>query len=313
MGFNSKGEQVIPDDGDIIGQDVDEGSIYDDFNTDDEIKDEDIAVEDEAKNDDDASDDNDDNIDNSTTSNDAPKRENRLEKRINEISIQRSATEAKNAELQKRLYELEKNQVLSEVSRTSNDITSQIKEAEERKEIYMEDNNYSAVTQIDKDLHDLRVKHSDNEYRKSQVEKAEFVPDTPIQEAQEIPEIQQKWIEDNKWFNKIPGKTAYANEVYDEMIEDGYDPSDPNLYDELNERINNISKAKYGKNNKPRNEQAPTPGNSEVGDGPTGSQRKSALTNADLAKMKKWGIDTTSKEARAEWLRNKRRAEAEYN
>lgn len=299
MGFNAKGEQVIPDDGDIVGQGTDEGSIYDEFIDDDnEIEDEEIIVDEDEKDED--------------KEPEVRHRENRLEKRMEEIEARRKEIEAKNNVLNQRLFDVEKGQALTEVTSNSEILAQQIKTAEEKKEVYMEDGNFSAVTEIDRDLGELRNKEKDNRDRKARVEQAEYVPEVSEEPASTIPEAQQQWMDDNKWFNRVPGKTAYVNETFDEIVAEGFAADDPKTYDELNKRISNNSDKTYAKKTK-RNEAAPPPGDSEVGDGPTNTRRKSALTNADLVKMRKWGLDTNSKEARAEWLRNKRKAEAEYN
>jgi len=104
------------------------------------------------------------------------------------------------------------------------------------------------------------------------------------------------WMQGNKRFNVDNGYTAYVNEEYDRLLDDGYDPEDKALYAELDKRLGRNQKAK------PRRQAAPPP---NTGTTPAGSSKSSRLTKSDLSRMEDWGLDSKDPTARKEWLANK--------
>jgi hypothetical protein len=292
--LNDKGEQVIADEGEIVGQGTDEGSIFDDV---EDIKDEDLEVDETVEPTADAAEE-------STGSIVEEKRQNQLEKRLNEMAEQRQAAEAKNETLSRRLYDIEKSTALEKATRANSEYEEKVLAANNKKAIYLEDGNFSAAADIDEEIFKLRNDKTKNDEYISNISRAEYVPDVPEQAPTELPKEQIDWMERNKWFNKLQGKTAYANDTYDELVADGMDPDSAELYAELDRRIGNTSSAPTQSN---RSERAPAPSGVEQGATPP-AQRKNVLTNDDLNRMRQWGLDTNDKQARAEWLRNKRKA-----
>jgi len=162
----------------------------------------------------------------------------------------------------------------------------------------MEDGEYEQAGRVNNDITDMKIYKRDLDAQATYEEQLRNSPREPEQgNYPEIPDVQMDWMQSNERFNRDNGYTAYVNEEYDRLLDDGYDPEDKALYAELDKRL--------GRNQKPkkRRRQAAPPPN--TGTTPAGSSKSSRLTKSDLSRMEDWGLDSKDPTARKEWLANK--------
>jgi hypothetical protein len=123
----------------------------------------------------------------------------------------------------------------------------------------------------------------------------------PSQDAEssggEVAAATEAWVEANPWFRRDAARTKQAIELNNALLDEGYDPTHPRFYAELDKRM----RAKPRMN-----------GSKAIGgvtrDQQGGESREAArLTEQDKARMRRFQLDPNDPGARAEWLKSKRR------
>jgi len=221
-----------------------------------------------------------------------------VQKRINREVRKREELRAENNALQERMAALESSKVVEESNQERNLMASRINNAQAIHTQLMEDGEYQQAGKVNNDITDMKIYKRDLDAQAAYQEQMDSRPQEPQNSGQvEIPDVQMAWMEGNERFNAEKGYTAYVNEEYDRLVDDGYDPEDKALYDELDKRLGRNQKAK-----KSRRQAAPPP---NTGTAPAGSSKSSRLTKSDLSRMEDWGLDSKDPTARKEWLSNK--------
>lgn len=135
---------------------------------------------------------------------------------------------------------------------------------------------------------------------------------SPTTNAQQLPAGTSQWLDKNGWYleNRHPHLSRIAAELDSTLQAEGFQPTDPAMYTELNRRMRAIApKSAHlfvdgdgAKPHRQRDNGPPTGSSSPDGAGTTTTQKRK-LTNADLAEMRDFGLDPSSVEDRKVWLR----------
>lgn len=243
-----------------------------------------------------------------------------VQRRISKEIKQREILRTENEALKNRLDSIENKLQKETQDSEANVLANRIRNATSIKQQLMEDAEYDQVAQVDNDIMQMKIMQAKMEERAQQgqytdpntaeSDKAEAPQEpAPNKEPIDVPEAQTQWIKNNDQFGKNKPFTAYVNATYDMLLEEGYDPEDESMYKELDVRTNNIPVAakptptpKPKPTSKPRPQSAPTP---NVGQAQRTAASKNTITEADKINMKNWGLDSTDKAVRQEWLKNK--------
>jgi hypothetical protein len=228
-------------------------------------------------------------------------RRNDPERRINKLVSQnkaladelRAEREAR-AQEKAKLAEYESRQ--TEQSATA--LESKIKELRVRRDKAFEEGDLATYHDLEDEYLDAKVELKD--IRKSRPASPEppDPQDKPQPRASEqpqattaYPEATMNWVARNKaWYDGKPNnpKVAKANEVFQALVAEGYDPSEDDLYEVLDERLA---------------EERPRP----IAGGPRNGNegrpnRQSGINKDDFPLMRKWGYDPNKPEDRKRWL-----------
>lgn len=232
-----------------------------------------------------------------------------MTKRMRDEERARVAAEARAADLQARLEEIEENKAKAEEERyekNEKSIKDRIKTAAEEEDwaVVMELND--ELRELDKDKYMRAVKVKRGPAR----QEADYADGSPT-----IAPNAQRWMEDNyDWFDKdspdydeaLSGRAIRWSKKLqrDEM----YDPNDPQLYEEINKRLG-LNKDDDEQEEEPkakfvdRGRRSTTPG----GRGPRRPKpNPNHLTAHDKKLMRVFLLDPNDKQHQAEWI--KRRA-----
>lgn len=144
----------------------------------------------------------------------------------------------------------------------------------------------------------------------------ESQPTSPAEDASDKPApklnpLTAKWLSQNAWMNdkRYTAQIMTTRAIDSQMAQQGWDPSTPEYFVELDSRINDVVKVPKAAAETPR--PPPKPRLSPVapaGDGGDTMPRnpnKVVLTKADLASMERVGLDVRNKDHLREYARNK--------
>ena len=119
----------------------------------------------------------------------------------------------------------------------------------------------------------------------------------PVQKQQQIPQPTvdpkaEEWAESNEWFGKDNVMPAAALAIDAELKNEGYNPSDNEFYQEIDNRIKNTFPHKFGEVQERVQETTSSP--AQVVSGSTrsspSSKNKVKLTQEDMRLAEKWNI-----------------------
>jgi hypothetical protein len=255
-----------------------------------------------------------------------------VQRRINKEVKQREQLRAQNEELRHRLENVESHmsqnyerQEQDKFQSELNTLTNRIKNASAIKAQLLEDGDYAQLAKVDDDIMQMRIHQARLEERDQNIKYAaeqqrngnqqgqqEYDPNTqyenqdPNQKAQEyIPEVQKQWINSNKRYAQDSNYAQYVDNVYDDLLDEGYDPESGNLYQELNKRTGTRPQQIRQPNQQAsRPQAAPAPNVAQAQARSTGNAK--GITESDKVKMRNWGMNPNDPNTRKEWLRNKR-------
>ena len=215
----------------------------------------------------------------------------KVQKRINKLVAQRNVEREENRQLRDRVGQLEEKFTASDHKRESREINDKVAEIKKRKMAFMDEGEYEKAEDLNDELFDLKIEQRN---KPKQVERE--APQTP-----QIPEAQQAWVDSNEWYgsNAQAPKAQYANALYQEIVNEGYDPDDADTYSELDKRLDNTNPQ-----NKPVRK---PPGQIPPDRGSvSGSSTQVKFTQRDVNTMREYGLDPNDPAQRKEWLNNKR-------
>ena len=230
------------------------------------------------------------------------------EKRIRQLVKQRKEREEQvvslqiqNEELNKKLLGKE-NEVQSMGKRTlamsEKQLTDKIALA---KEVYLEafdegekEKLLNAQEMLNEAQSDLRAVNS---AKARYAQKAKQAVEEPVAQQQQVPQAvsdpkAEQWASDNNWFGKDNVMTAAALAIDAELKNEGYDPSDNDFYQEIDNRIKTSFPHKFEEDKERVQETTSSPAQVVSGSSRSSpsSRKKIKLSQEDLRLAQKWNI-----------------------
>lgn len=123
---------------------------------------------------------------------------------------------------------------------------------------------------------------------------------TPAADNSDLAPAAQSWIDDNDdWITTDPAKFKKAQQLASKLEAEGYDPTDPALYEELDAQLNkkpvqNLNRQPAGHVNVPGSNTPAAP-----------AAMNNRLTPEDLRNMQTYGLNPQKASDRANWLAGK--------
>jgi len=230
------------------------------------------------------------------------------EKRIRQLVKQRKEREEQvvslqiqNEELNKKLLGKE-NEVQSMGKRTldmsEKQLTDKIALA---KEVYLEafdegekEKLLNAQEMLNEAQGDLRAV---NNAKARYAQQAQQAVEQPVAQQQQVPQAvsdpkAEQWASDNNWFGKDNVMTAAALAIDAELKNEGYDPSDNDFYQEIDNRIKTSFPHKFEEDKERVQETTSSPAQVVSGSSRSSpsSRKKVKLSQEDLRLAQKWNI-----------------------
>jgi hypothetical protein len=231
----------------------------------------------------------------------AEKRIRQLVKQRKEREEQVTSLQIQNEELNKKLLGKE-NEVQSMGKRTlamsEKQLTDKIALA---KEVYLEafeegekEKLLNAQEMLNEAQGDLRAVNSAKARYAHQEQQA---VEQPVAQQQQVPQAAsdpkaEQWASDNNWFGKDNVMTAAALAIDAELKNEGYDPSDNDFYQEINNRIKTSFPHKFEEDKERVQETTSSPAQVVSGSSRSSpsSRKKVKLSQEDLRLAQKWNI-----------------------
>ena len=231
----------------------------------------------------------------------AEKRIRQLVKQRKEREEQVTSLQIQNEELNKKLFSKE-NEVQSMGKRTldisEKQLTDKIALA---KEVYLEafeegekEKLLNAQEMLNEAQGDLRAVNSAKARYAHQEQQA---VEQPVAQQQQVPQAAsdpkaEQWASDNNWFGKDNVMTAAALAIDAELKNEGYDPSDNDFYQEIDNRIKTSFPHKFEEDKERVQETTSSPAQVVSGSSRSSpsSRKKVKLSQEDLRLAQKWNI-----------------------
>mgnify|MGYP003646532692 FL=1 len=231
----------------------------------------------------------------------AEKRIRQLVKQRKEREEQVASLQIQNEELNKRLFSKE-SEVQSMGKRTlamsEKQLTDKIALA---KEVYLEafeegekEKLLNAQEMLNEAQGDLRAVNS---AKARYAQQAQQAVEQPVAQEQQAPQAvsdpkAEQWASDNDWFGKDNVMTAAALAIDSELKNEGYDPSDNDFYQEIDNRIKTSFPHKFEEDKERVQETTSSPAQVVSGSSRSSpsSRKKIKLSQEDLRLAQKWNI-----------------------
>lgn len=225
------------------------------------------------------------------------------------------AAEARAAKAEKQLRDNRR----AERAIDKDDVTRQITTAEEQLEEAIEKGNSKDQVRLTKELAKLQGRLIAADYVDDD-DPDDGPDDTP--RRPERNEALEEWLDGpGDWFDQKGHlkETRAAKALDKELAAEGFDPNEPEYFEELDSRLKERFPKLYDDS---EDETTPAPRRESpvagVGDGATGDQEsaskrgnKVVLTPADIANMERFGLDPNDPDVLKEYAMNKRQSDAE--
>jgi len=231
----------------------------------------------------------------------AEKRIRQLVKQRKEREEQVTSLQIQNEELNKKLLSKE-NEVQNIGKRTldmsEKQLTDKIALA---KEVYLEafeegekEKLLNAQEMLNEAQGDLRAVNS---AKARYAQQAQQAVEQPVAQQQQVPQAAsdpkaEQWASDNNWFGKDNVMTAAALAIDSELKNEGYDPSDNDFYQEIDNRIKTSFPHKFEEDKERVQETTSSPAQVVSGSSRSSpsSRKKVKLSQEDLRLAQKWNI-----------------------
>ena len=231
----------------------------------------------------------------------AEKRIRQLVKQRKEREEQVASLQIQNEELNKRLFSKE-SEVQSMGKRTlamsEKQLTDKIALA---REVYLEafdegekEKLLNAQEMLNEAQGDLKAVNS---AKARYAQKEQQAVEQPVAQQQQVPQAvsdpkAEQWASDNDWFGKDNVMTAAALAIDSELKNEGYDPSDNDFYQEIDNRIKTSFPHKFEEDKERVQETASSPAQVVSGSSRSSpsSRKKIKLSQEDLRLAQKWNI-----------------------
>jgi hypothetical protein len=179
----------------------------------------------------------------------ARRKERRLKKDLNkqrEISAKNkiSALERRNAELAERLAKVENTTAsyqFAQIDKALDDESTRVEYAKMKLLQAAQENNAAAQVEYLEELTDAKQRLQQiQHYKKQQVEEAKAPKqNVPNKVNTEVQELATQWLKKNSWYDPQARDTdsRIAKVIDQELVSDGWDPSDSEYWEELDNRL----------------------------------------------------------------------------
>ena len=179
----------------------------------------------------------------------ARREERRLKKELakqREVSSKNkiSALERRNAELAERLAKVENTAAsyqIAQIDKALEDEATRVEYAKMKLLQAAQDNNAAAQVEYLEELTDAKQRLQQiQHYKKQQVEEAKAPKqNVPNQINTEVQQLATKWLKKNSWYDPQARDTdsRIAKVIDQELVTDGWDPSDSEYWEELDNRL----------------------------------------------------------------------------
>lgn len=213
----------------------------------------------------------------------------RIDKLTYERNIEREARAKESAELRAEIEALKQDRLKEVHEQTAQELEQRQKDLIQRKKDAYEIGDHDEQAVIDDELLNLKLKAMQQQPLREQQPQQEY---QAHQETQ--PKAQADWQASNQWVfdEKQASRLAKANAVFSDLLADGYETDDPDLYVQLDKKL--------------KRETPPPSGAVDRGQ-IIGNDDSKGFTSTDKAKMRDWGLDPGNAEHRKEWIKNKAR------
>ena len=158
----------------------------------------------------------------------------------------------------------------------------------------IEEQNVEKQVEAQQKIAQLAIEKERVRLRKSKLEQQESVKpqeQSTVEQAINQPQAQQQpdpraqeWAEDNKWFGTDKAMTYTAMSLHDEIVNEGFDASSDEYYNEIDQRIRKEFPHKFEDQNKPTQKVASAVRKTSTG------RRTVKLTPSQVAIAKKLGV-----------------------
>jgi hypothetical protein len=135
------------------------------------------------------------------------------------------------------------------------------------------------------------VTSAKNRFQKQPKPEEVKIPNEVVTESRPDP-MAEEWASNNTWFGKDNRMTAVALAIDTELKNEGFSPSDPEFYDEINKRMQESFPQKFGEDQKRVQENTSSPAQVVSGSSRSSpsSRSKVKLSQEDLRLAQKWNI-----------------------
>jgi hypothetical protein len=135
------------------------------------------------------------------------------------------------------------------------------------------------------------VTSAKNRFQKQPKPEEVQIPNEVVTESRPDP-MAEEWASNNTWFGKDNRMTAVALAIDTELKNEGFSPSDPEFYDEINKRMQESFPQKFGEDQKRVQENTSSPAQVVSGSSRSSpsSRSKVKLSQEDLRLAQKWNI-----------------------
>ena len=127
-----------------------------------------------------------------------------------------------------------------------------------------------------------------------QPEKPQAQTQQNIQQPQPTPDPRaEEWATNNEWFGQDRVLTASALAIDTDLKEEGYDPTQPEFYKEIDKRLHENFPNKFGKDKETRQQETSKPAQVVAGasrSSPASNKNKVKLSKEDVRLANKWNI-----------------------
>lgn len=219
----------------------------------------------------------------------------RVQKRIDKLAYERNVERDKREQLERKIAAQEAEieaikqaQSALHAERQTKQVDQQKQELLNQRKEYLEIGDYDEINRIDEELIDIKLKSRPTPEQKEVKREPEPEPQQP---QTYIPDAMKAWYQSNQWVYDPNQKSRLdkADAIYNKVIAEGYDPEDPDTYQEIDKRLKRV---------------VPPPGTGPDRGQITGDD-KTAFTAQDKRDMENWGLDPANAQHRKEWIKQK--------
>jgi hypothetical protein len=234
----------------------------------------------------------------------------RVRKRISQLTKrhaeERAADKAELADLKRRLSALEADKTRA----AEDDLDARLTATKKKYREALDQVDTEAQMAALDELTDLKAEIKLRRHGKTRDEDASGHQESAAESTRagqpEIPAAAKRWNQRNAWYNDPANRSTAGLTFakYQALLEEGFDPSDQELYDELDKFVAAQAPHLAKSNGAQRQTARATSGGVSATDpGPSRSQARSRqITRDDLVKMRKYGFNPDSAADRKAWL-----------